>query len=329
MKMYYSSAAEESEVGWFNRIQIRLEELNNRVGNGQVNNINLQLFRLNRPSPRCPNPTHEMRRTAIRTAIMLIKEYANMGRSGKLFYTWYAAHYLVELGATLLDAIIFGLETNQSPMYLVDLDASILGRTVQTFPKLLSKVASNWPALQGQANTLEEIATYALEHISRNKSGIQQHDLSEAKRKLSGFLLFAEDEKIPYTQALSSNHTSNTESSSPVSIAATEDIAVLDPSAHDPDLDAAIEQIPCSSLIAPEPTSMLQLTEPAISELPDSTWLDSESVRFESMLSMEQYYSLYPDPWAVNPSFANSEGMDSDQIFAALMEGVTNSALMQ
>ncbi len=58
-----------------------------------------------------------------------------------------------------------------------------------------------------------------------------------------------------------------------------------------------------------------------------------ESLPFMSMFSADQYYTPYPDPRAANTSFPNTEddwhlaGMDSEQIFAALMEGVSDSTL--
>lgn len=179
-------------------MQRRLESLNKSPNNGLADSIDLQIFRLNRPSPRCPKPTPEMRSKAISAAISLTTEYVHMERSGSLFYIWYAAHYLTELGASLLDCIIAGLEESKNgyiPSYLDEFDITLLMRTIRTFPLLLSKVASRWPEISQQASTLEEIASPVLQDLESRSRGdfAVATDYTHSKQKLSQFLLSAEN----------------------------------------------------------------------------------------------------------------------------------------
>lgn len=338
--MYFPSGTEDDRAfnEWLVKIQTRLGELSDRVGSGQVNNISLQLFRLNRPSPRCPIPTREMRKVAIQTAIVLIKEYANMGRSGKLFYTWYAAHYLVEIGASLLDAIISGLEMKEGATHLTDFDISTLGRTVRTFPLLLSKVASNWLALQEQAVTLEKIAAsvfHALEHAHEAGSNLQHFDFTGEKEKLSRFLLFSQTTSIEHTphDAIYLGRTSPSKSLSPL-LGTTEDDHMLGSDTYDPSLRPSIDLLPHSSLLVPEiaPVNVLStsITERADQEflmLPDSAQIFPGLVSSDSMFSTDQYYTPYTVPRAMNAPNLDLAVMDSEQIFAALMEGVADNTL--
>jgi hypothetical protein len=341
MKMYYPATMcnEGAHINlfrdWFMMMHERLEEFNNRVSSGQVNNIDLQLFRLNRPSPRIPNPTREMRKKALQSAIALIKEYENMGRSGKLFYIWYAAHYLVELGAVLLHSIISGLENmTKEHDHLVDFDTEMLSKTVRTFSQLLGKLASHWPAIQPQASKLEEIAILVYPCLEQDS---EQFDFSIAKQNLSSFFMFshAQSNEQVHCAAVSTSLAppSDAQCLLPIVPAQVPSLFNATSSAHD--AFVIMNQISQPSLSIRGLASLNQLAEPIITQLPSPSWVLPQHCSYEPMLFMDQYYTLYPDPRTTNTGgFSGEEymswhlaGLDSDQIFTALLEGGAGGTL--
>jgi hypothetical protein len=200
--MYFPSISQEASgqcsgqtfQDWSQSMQRRLEGLDKTSNNGLADSIDLQIFRLNRPSPRIAKPTSEMRSKAISAAISLTAEYVHMERSGSFFYIWYAAHYLTELNATLLDCIIAGLEESREGYncsYLDGPNLIQLIRTIRTFPLLFSKVTSRWPEISQQASTLEEIASPILRDLEARLKGDFTFivDYSTSKWKLAQFLL--------------------------------------------------------------------------------------------------------------------------------------------
>jgi hypothetical protein len=195
--MYYPSMNDEvldmtgSFEAWFESMHERLQGCRGKDENGFVSTVDLQLFRLNRSSPRCPTPTLNMQKRTIQAVIDLTRSYAQMERSGTFFYLWYAAHYLTELGASMLDSMIYGLLiASHSPTHLDFFDATDLIRTIRTFPLLLRKIASRWPDIQQQAAALEQIASPILANLQQRAKGeeVVLFDYSQIRQKLAKFL---------------------------------------------------------------------------------------------------------------------------------------------
>jgi len=132
-----------------------------------------QIFRLNRLSPRCPEPSLEMRKKALDAAILMLEEYSRNQRLGKFFYVWQAAHQLLELGVSILESILYGLEISSTtkPTHLDSLDPAILIKTIRTVPTLLQFAAKRWPAIHPQAVAFETIAVPVISKLQTTTTG--------------------------------------------------------------------------------------------------------------------------------------------------------------
>jgi hypothetical protein len=330
-KMYFPSTirgtsdlSERDFQDWFKTTNRRLEEWNKKARHGLAETIDLQLFRLNRPSTRFPNPSWDMRSKALKAAVALIKEYAEMGQSGKLFYIWYAAHYLTELGATLLDSIVTELEERtHGPSHLDDLEMAALGRSTRTFLVLIQTVATRWPDIRQLATTIEDIARPILKCIEQ----WSDHALSEPppygvwKQKLSVFLFPG-----PQDSGLLPCITIDASLEMPQAIAA-------QPEAHQ-DENITFSQPALTIMVPPLlATSSFDFALP----LPSATEPVPEDYgasfdhrdMFGTTLGMDEWLIPSFDHQAIgNPDAMhwNFDGMDSEQIFAALLDGEDTSA---
>lgn len=252
---------------WYASTKERLASLNGERGNnGLVNSVNLQMFRLNRASPCMANPTSEMRIRSTSAAIKLITEYVHMEESGCLFYIWHAAHHLTELGASLLDCSIAGLEAaahGYEKTFLDEFDITLLLKTIRTVPLLLLKIARRWPEISQQASSLEDIALPILQDLETYPSryGTEISDYSIPKQRLFQVLVFSE------TAAS--------------------------------DQSSVYRSMPHSTYLPWLPTSTTPNQQISLSSF-DNSWTS-------------------PGKFVVNDALWESGGLDSDQIFAALL----------
>lgn len=319
---YEHGSFEGSFDAWYKSMHDCLEDWNKNVKSGLADTIELQLFRMHRPSPRYPRPTLEMKKRAVKAAITLIREYENMGRSGKFFYLWYAAHYLTELGVTLLDLIIDGLQDSiNGPTCLDEFDIKVLLKTMKTFPFLLGKVSSRWSSARQQVVALQEISALVMHNLKRWSEGdttVALSDNAMIREKLAHFMIFSPSPTL-YDQSiygiLNPKPPLDQNSQSQIS-----------PFDRDP-LGGAQHWLLDSGQTLPAHT--FQGTT-AISSQPfiPSWTLSNYTHSFENILPPDQWYTPYPH-MTTNSSTGSAEvdlpwnlaGMDSDQIFAALLEG--------
>ncbi|KAH8895224.1 hypothetical protein GQ53DRAFT_855385 [Thozetella sp. PMI_491] len=139
-----------------------------------------QMLRLNRPSPRCPEPTMEMREACINSSLALIKDFGIKDGLGQLFYSWHAAGLLVESGVCLLASILTSMESvAEQSTHLGGQDVEILLRYMNEAPILLWKLARHWPQITLHASSIEAMATAVCEKL-RQWSTSQSIDLSSA-----------------------------------------------------------------------------------------------------------------------------------------------------
>lgn len=142
------------------------------------------LFRLNCPSIRFPEPTLEMRKNCLNAVIAITSIYSHNTRLGKLFYIWHALYQLFEAGVCLLETIISATRqaANREPCCLHGFDAAVLTRAIRSVPYLLRKIAQRWPKVSTHVNFLEKHSPVALECLSHWASGnlqaLRQMDLS-------------------------------------------------------------------------------------------------------------------------------------------------------
>jgi hypothetical protein len=213
--MYYPhivhdfSVADENFLGWYDDIHQRLEKWYGSFKSHEPTDLaskiefyeimyQAQVFRLNRSSPRCPNPTLEMRRRATIASIALIREYALMQQVGKFFYIWHGIHYLVEYGVSLLELILSGMEhSGQIETHLDGLNITTLTGTIRTVPHLLRKVSNRWPDIRRHASAIEEITTLVHQKLNERAKGhsVNATDadltMQQMRHRLNRFLLFS------------------------------------------------------------------------------------------------------------------------------------------
>jgi hypothetical protein len=123
----------------------------------------IQVLRLNRPSPRCGRPSSAMRKKGLKSCITLIKEFHVLDRLGKMFMLWHAAHCIVEAGVYLLAFILQSIETaDRRQQHLDGEEISILVRYVTHFKGLLSNLSRRWPSVGEHASALSGMSASVL-----------------------------------------------------------------------------------------------------------------------------------------------------------------------
>ena len=257
--------------------------------------FHIQILRLNRPSPRCPNPTREMRKKALKSAIALIKEFSVIDQLRKLFYLWHAAYCIVESGICLLASVLIGMEsTGQDLTHLEGEDVTILMRYIKTFPFLLWKVSRRWSNIAQHAVTLEAIALSVLGVLQRWSSGetIKCSDIYALKEELSQFSLCS-----PF------------------------------PLRAPPAADDRLEPMGNELYLASEATAAPMAAYPTI-DPSDFQVSATEAASFDSswegpQSALEHSSLMFPDPVSIDSGDAfawDFAGINSEEIFAALLE---------
>lgn len=167
-----------------------------------------QVLRLNRPSPRFPIPTREMNKKCLQVSIALIKEFATVDRTGRLFNIWHAGHYIFESGVCLIAMVVGGLESqSQDRTLLMEEDVTILTKYIKILPSLLWKISRRWPGVTQHASTLDSLCTAVLGKLEEWTSGkeIWDSNFHALKDQVSHLLLFS---PVPAeTQATSNANT--------------------------------------------------------------------------------------------------------------------------
>ncbi|EXJ79500.1 hypothetical protein A1O1_08764 [Capronia coronata CBS 617.96] len=311
LAMYYPSSPpgdvswNVSFGSWFTHIHERLHEwhqtTHQSINFGEKIEFHeilfqCQILRLNRPSPRCPRPTRDMRKRALISSIALIKEFDVVDRVGKLFNIWHAAHYIVESGACLLATVVNGMDT-QSPKstHLEGEEVAILTKYIQKFPCLLWNISRRWPDIAQHASALEPISNAVLEKLSLWSSGetIRSLDLVALKEELSQNLsLFS-----PLPLRVEASHSDNMETT-----------GVHFQSGH------PTGPLPSGS------RHSLELSDYPLSTIEagpvESSWADFQP-------AMGVFDSTFPDPYVFDGGDAlvwDFAGTDSDEILAALFD---------
>jgi hypothetical protein len=169
----------------------------------------MQVLRLNRPSPRCPNPTEKMRKKALNACVSVIRELSIIDRLGKLFYLWHSAHCAVEAAVCLLASVLTGIELGSNMTHIARDNTGILTRYIQAASAVLSKISRRWSNITQHASAIEAISTQCLEKLQQWSGGtaISSADSYEVRQKLTHISLFspfpsasgpvAEDQSIP------------------------------------------------------------------------------------------------------------------------------------
>lgn len=293
---------------WYKSIQMRLEGWYQAIRQS----VNLtekiefhevlyqgQVLRLNRLSPRFPTTTKEMRRRAIKASIALIKEFSVLDRLGKMFMVWHATYCLVEAGVYLLLSILTGMET-QSPdrRSIGGEDVNILTRYVKTFPSLLRKISRRWPSIVPIATSLETVSISVMENVQEWTDG---HDLSNST-------IVSLKEKLGKVTLFSSQNT--TLSSLPLPQSEANQYQMVGTSSSN-----VLGQAQPPPTIFDQPNYQLPTNVDVVSA--SSGWLSSQP-------GLDPTLGMLPDSYSVDygdPMVWDFPGVESEEIFAALLEG--------
>ena len=206
--MYYPSLGAEGPSDavfdqWFTHAHKRLTEWHNTIRQS----INLtekiefyelmfhvQMLRLNRSSPRRPDPTRDMHKKALKSSIALIKEFAVIDQMGKLFYLWHATYCIIESGTCLLALALIGMESRgQEPTHMWGEDVKIMMRYIEVFPSLLWKISRRWSSVAQHASVLETLSNSVSEKLQQWSNGemVLGADIYAFKQKLNRVSLFS------------------------------------------------------------------------------------------------------------------------------------------
>ncbi|EXJ75641.1 uncharacterized protein A1O5_00148 [Cladophialophora psammophila CBS 110553] len=311
---HQASNADTSFESWYISIQARLEDWYQAIRQS----INLtekiefhellfqiQVLRLNRPSPRCPTPTKEMRKRAVKASIALIKEYTVLDRLGKMFMLWHAAHCVVEAGVYLLSSVLTGIESkSQDRRHLGGEDVNILARYVKTFPSLIWKISRRWPSVMPYASAMDAISVSVLENLHQWSDGQDSwsSDFVSLKQRLDQLTLFS---PTPSKEQAPRSYSPQT--------------GEIDQYQGLP----TFSHLPGQSYTISESSSFQLSTNRELSSI-NSGWLGSQPGPEQSVPFVPESYTLeYGDPMAWDFS-----GIDSEEIFAALLEQGQSDILM-
>jgi len=152
-----------------------------------------QILRLNRPSPRRPAPTQEMRKRALQASIAVLKELGLIDRMGKLFNIWHASYFLLEAAICILGIILTGIESQRATLTTLEgEDIPIICRYIPTAPILLKKISRRWPSMAVRASALEALSQEVIEklHTSSKSETMEDHGLETLKIQLNQFSPF-------------------------------------------------------------------------------------------------------------------------------------------
>ncbi|KAF2165425.1 hypothetical protein M409DRAFT_55823 [Zasmidium cellare ATCC 36951] len=131
----------------------------------------VQMLRLNRPSPRCPIPTLEMRQVALVSSVAILREFDIVNRLGKLFYIWHAAHVVVESGICLLSSVLSGMSMNADATLLTQADVAVITKRIESIPVLLRQISRRWSSIAHHASVFEELCPRILQGLNSWSNG--------------------------------------------------------------------------------------------------------------------------------------------------------------
>lgn len=309
-----STGNNPSSESWHTKIQARLDDWYQKIRQSvslmekiEFHELlfQIQVLRLNRPSPRCPVPNNEMRKRALKASIALIKEFSVLDRLGKMFMLWHAAHCVLEGGVSLLSTVLTAIES-KSPArpHICGEDASILTKYIKTCLSLMWKISRRWPSVQPYASMLDSISVSVLDNLQHWSEGkdVLSSDLLSLKGKLRQLTVFAptssEEAALPNIspQSTAVSHYQAFDTSSNLS------------GQSQTMFDSSTFQLP-----------VIGQTEPM-----NTNWPNGQPGLDRSFSILPGTYTLdYSDPMAIDFS-----GIDSEEIFAALLDGWQSESLM-
>ena len=255
----------------------------------------IQLLRLNRPSPRCAKPTRNMRKRALNASIVLIKEYSILDRLGKMFMLWHAAYCVAESGVYLLSYVLTEVASKSADrQHMEGEDVSILAKHIKTFSSLMGKISRRWPSISPYASTLGATCSSVLNILRQWSTGqtVPTSDyfpLREELDKMGTLSSTASPRQVPInvepqselylplgTSSQLQGHTYTTFDSANFPIASNEAVSLM-----------------------------------------NAGWMGGQ-------LSLDPSFSVLPEPYAIDyndPMTWDFSGIDSEEIFAAMLEG--------
>lgn len=259
----------------------------------------IQILRLNRPSPRCAKPSREMRRTALKASIRLVREYSVLDRLGKMFMLWHATYCITEAGVYLLSSVVTGLSsTNQDRESIGGEDVGILAKYIKTFSGLLNKLSRRWSSISPYSSVLSSDCTSVLDLLQQWSTG----------ENVSSVELGALEDRFDCMGTLSV--TATVTEIMPLSIGSN--------TSFEP---PPITTLPLSMAFPYPALESSGFHDPYIGaeSITGSVWASGPSAIDSSLPIFPEVYPVdYNDPMLWDFS-----GVDSEEIFAAMLDGET------
>ncbi|EPE34766.1 hypothetical protein GLAREA_10461 [Glarea lozoyensis ATCC 20868] len=330
-KMYYPHTISDIQTSnekfqdWFTTMHSRLDKWANGLQSETANTIEFHaimyhfaVFRLNRPSPRCPEPTLDMRKRALDSILKLGNEYELQARHGRMFYVFHAAHYLVELGISLLESVMSALEFSEfGPTHVDGIDVTVIKRTVHIISSLLRNIIKRWPAIQNQLTAFDNASGPVLSDLEEwvNGNRLTRSQYTAKRQQFSQFLL---------PRILQTRPDVDYNAQNPLTPNANDKFLLI-PTSLTVDQESSVEHQPANQLIPSIIYTLNQPTEQTFSFNPtDNNPLNMalNSNQF-SLFATDQSQEV-PNLGVVtgDESLYNGVlGIDSDLIFAALLGG--------
>ncbi|KIV91134.1 hypothetical protein PV10_05710 [Exophiala mesophila] len=251
-----------------------------------------QIMRLNRPSPRCPNPTLEMRKKTVQSATAVLKEFGTIERVGKLFNIWHASYFMMESGCCILGIILSAMETSRDGGSRLEEDEmSILSRYLPTLPHLLWKLSRRWPDVAQHAavmNTLCETSLERFDSWSKGKT-VDRAEIARLKHQLLQNSRFS---------PLPADTSEPGDTSEPF----------LFPEMYPTFLEPGL---PNDAQLNFDP---LELVVPAGDGASNTAWIDPQVITMQDTSNIPDIYGFHNDDALI----WDFEGLDSEEILAAL-----------
>ncbi|OKL62197.1 hypothetical protein UA08_02324 [Talaromyces atroroseus] len=134
---------------------------------------NYQRMRLNRLSPRLPNPSNAMRRECMVAGIFNASEYCRFSQQGSFFYWHFCCWHFFEIGIVLVEGTHTGLDLiwRHQESFLDPTIAVQILRLMHAIPMVLNKMLHRWPQVKQMILELERLFNPALRRLDQFVAG--------------------------------------------------------------------------------------------------------------------------------------------------------------
>lgn len=137
-----------------------------------------------------------MQRRALQAAIALIEDFHLSDSTGKLFWLWHAAYFIIEAGVCLMASVLAELETEAAfpgSSHLNPENANTVLCCMQKIPLMLQKVSRRWAKVAHHASALETVSHLVMTQWTQWSDGntFWNAEIHTIREKLANLSLFS------------------------------------------------------------------------------------------------------------------------------------------